>query len=316
MTRTRSKNLSTFAQNVMRLEDLKPVLAAFRARGIDPIALKGLALLSTVYTVDPGERTMADLDLLLEPDQLLPAEEVLLALGYTRVPHHQHTFRGGRGNTRIDLAGEIWYLDRKELARFRERATSIEHRNLAIRIPSLEDHFVYIATHAIVMHGQMRPVWAEDLRRIAALEPDWGAIEKRAQKAGLSIPLSLAIERVFGEEPEGESVAAAPLPLAKAPRGLDRLRVAILDQALNRPETHETGHLLRLLFRRGPVGKCRAALRHLFPGLDFIKRRYGVRSTTGALAQSVWRPVSAPVHVVQYALRTILAPRQGRGEVS
>ncbi len=312
-----SNRLFALAQNVMRLEDLRPVLAALRARKIEPIALKGLALLSTVYASDPGARTMSDLDLLIEEENLTAAEEVLLALGYARVPHHQHTFQGGRGPTRIDLTAEIWYLDSKELASFRERALSVEHDRIRLRIPSSEDHFLFISTHAVVMHGHMRPAWKEDLRRIAALEPDWGAIATRARRAGLTIPLSLAIERVFGDDPAAAGVRIPEVVTQGASlRGLDRLCAAFIRQVLERPETHETGHLLRFLFRGGPMGKCGAILRHLFPGIEFIKRRYGARTTTGAIAQGAWRPVSTMVHVSGYALRTIALPRKKRGELS
>ena len=301
-----SSALDTLAQNVLRLADLDPLLDAFGARQLRPIALKGLALLHTIYDDELSARPMADLDLLVPPERLSEAEEVLLDQGYTRVPHHQSTFVGGEHGTRIDLTDSIWYLDRAELQRFIARSTSVERDGRTLSVPALEDHLLFVATHAVVLHGQLRPAWQEDLRRLIAADPTWPDLVDRARRAGLTVPLSCALERAVGQG----AVVPTGVRETLAPRGTDRVRASILGGILGRPETHETGHLLRLLFRRESGGTVRALWKHVFPGREFIERRYGVKGRPAVLAHQAWRPASTALRTVRYAARSLTASRK------
>ena len=298
--------LDTLAQNVLRLADLDPLLDAFDARQLRPVALKGLALLHTIYDGELSARPMSDLDLLVPPERLGEAEEVLLDQGYTRVPHHQSTFVGGEHGTRIDLTDSIWYLDREELQQFIARSNTIESDGRTISVPALEDHLLFVATHAVVLHGQLRPAWQEDLRRLVASDPSWPDLVERARATGLTVPLSCALESAVEQ---GEMVPTG-VRESLAPRGTDRLRASILGGVLGRPETHETGHLLRLLFRRESGGAWRALWGHLFPGREFIERRYGVKNRPAVLAHQAWRPASTALRTVRYAARSLRAPRK------
>jgi len=66
-------------------------IKAFQAEGIEAIALKGVALLDTIYT-DPGTREMSDIDLLVKPEFAERAQEIV------RCPHDRRAgapFRAG-----------------------------------------------------------------------------------------------------------------------------------------------------------------------------------------------------------------------------
>lgn len=88
---------------------LGEALAAFDARGLRPVALKGAHLAALVYP-DPALRPMNDIDLLFEPDELREAEAALESLGYTGkrktpalgpgVTKHTSTFRRDAASAR------------------------------------------------------------------------------------------------------------------------------------------------------------------------------------------------------------------------
>jgi len=310
--------LDTLAQSILLEDAAGRVVAEWGARGIPAVALKGLALLRTVYRRDPGSRPMADADLLVPPERREEAEAALVALGFARVPGQISAFvpRSGTPPLRIDLEDEIWYLGprgtRELFARARLASPASPARRgagaageIAIAIPTLEDALLHGAIHAVVMHGQLRPVWLEDLRRLALLGPDWALVAGRARAAGLTAPLGIALERA--------ARSGAPVPAeilaALRPRGTDRLRAALLARVLARPETAGTGHLLRFLFRRGARAKLRALARQLFPGREFLARRYGARSRGEALLRGALRPAQSAARGCELLARHCL----GRG---
>ena len=70
------------ARNALHYHELAPVLRALRTAGIPCLVLKGAHLAALVYS-QPAQRTMADIDLLVPMDALLPAGAVLRSLGYS-----------------------------------------------------------------------------------------------------------------------------------------------------------------------------------------------------------------------------------------
>ena len=64
------------------LSELKRVLVALEAGGVHARILKGLPLAQTVFG-DVSLRAPGDIDLLIDPQQIVPADRVLKALGYT-----------------------------------------------------------------------------------------------------------------------------------------------------------------------------------------------------------------------------------------
>jgi len=71
------------AQRSLRMQrDLLPVLDALRAAGVEALAYKGPALSRQLYG-DAGLRHFTDLDLLVHPEAVAGAHDVLLACGFT-----------------------------------------------------------------------------------------------------------------------------------------------------------------------------------------------------------------------------------------
>ena len=72
---------NTFAQNTLMYRELARILESFSEAGIPVILLKGAALALTVYE-DIGLRPMGDLDLLVRPEDLRKAWQIMGKLNY------------------------------------------------------------------------------------------------------------------------------------------------------------------------------------------------------------------------------------------
>lgn len=86
----------TLYRNVILSDELTKILSAFNQRGIRVISLKGIALAEMLYE-NPALRTMSDMDILVQPDDLPRASSLLIEMGYKQLtsPVHQaHPFHG------------------------------------------------------------------------------------------------------------------------------------------------------------------------------------------------------------------------------
>ena len=70
-------------RNKTILEEVNSISALFTTHNMDYVFLKGTALLVSGYYKDIGERMVGDVDILVHPDQLLKAQEILVNNGYT-----------------------------------------------------------------------------------------------------------------------------------------------------------------------------------------------------------------------------------------
>ena len=71
--------------------ELQAILEAFDQQGLDVMPLKGAVLAASIYQ-EPALRRMADLDLLICPDNFEPSCQILTGLGYEQdVVHWKHT---------------------------------------------------------------------------------------------------------------------------------------------------------------------------------------------------------------------------------
>ncbi len=76
-------------QNRILLHDLAESVRALRAAGVETIVLKGAALLAAGH-VPLEARHVDDIDLLVQERDVEAADEALVGLGYTVVPHDAH----------------------------------------------------------------------------------------------------------------------------------------------------------------------------------------------------------------------------------
>lgn len=193
-------------------EQMAPLLAAFRERGIGLIALKGAALAARYYR-SPGLRPFGDIDLLVQPERRDEAAALLRGLGYanfesqdertlewSRGYHYHWSFMPERGF----FAELHWRLMPPEAG------VSLDYEGLwkrsqtfnspagSVGVLSPEDDLIYLSLH-IAKHKMAIPL--RNLVDIAALlrrssDLDWEAIARRAEPWGAASSVAATLGTV------------------------------------------------------------------------------------------------------------------------
>lgn len=140
--RARLAYQTTWATNERHLYETAKVLRALQEAGIETMLLKGAALALEHYR-DLGCRSLGDIDLLVRPEQLRDAHELLLASGFRTL---------GRPRTTLTDAYLSW---EKALNLTSEKITKLDlHWRVLreVRSPDEEEAF-WAAAQKITLHG-------------------------------------------------------------------------------------------------------------------------------------------------------------------
>ena len=178
--------------------ELERVLNLMGRRGVTPLLLKGSALKRRVYD-ESVERSMGDLDLLVEPEFIESSMTALTEGGYSPLTddhpfHHQLTHARGfivelHWRVSDDESGLV--LDEERIL---ARASVDGRGNVPVRIPSQEDLLLHLVSQnegdAI---GLLRRI--VDVDRIVAASPnfDWAYVTRSASAAELDVVLSVTM---------------------------------------------------------------------------------------------------------------------------
>lgn len=293
LTELRNNFLNSAARNLLLYRDLAAILGALQPAGIPVILLKGLHLAKLVYP-QAALRPMADIDLLLRPDDLPQAAQILQSLGYryTRefelgreARKHQHIpplYQTGKPPVELHwhIAGPDSPL-RVDLDGLWERAQPVDVAGLPALVLAPEDLLLHLGLHLV--HHEL----SAGLKRvydIAALVAffgprlDWAQVVDRSTEWGCRKSLFLVLHLA-------DTLLNAPIP----PTVLDQLRpddftppieVLARQRALSvrppQPELHpDLAHLRR---RRPWQIKANAMLGALFPYPEYVAAKYSLPS--------------------------------------
>lgn len=188
---------SIWAANAVLAHHWGEATAALRRARVETVTLKGMALANAVYA-EPGLRPMADIDLLVRPDDRAGALATLRDLGY-RTPGEAADRLGAsrsfaelvRDGTRIDLH---WHAAR--YLRF-ESVVQVDHDGLWSRARPLvtaegrglmlapEDLLLHLVLHLTLGSDFARVLWYADIdavvRRFTG-ELDWQRLVREADR--------------------------------------------------------------------------------------------------------------------------------------
>jgi hypothetical protein len=202
------------AANLALTSELFNLLKLFEEQGIPVIPYKGPVLAASVYG-NLTLRQFGDLDILVQPRDIIRAEDALIAQGYrpTADLGWEHEFRSPDGRVAVDLhqiltSWDFWLaFDMKGLWQ-RLQPVSMFGQNILSFSP--EDLLlilcVYIARDC--WDGQIRLVEIADLAELLRTHPeiDWERTVKEAKKTGtqriLLLGLFLACELLGAKLPE------------------------------------------------------------------------------------------------------------------
>ena len=253
---TDGPGLRVATRNICHLRQLERIAERFAAAGVPLMALKGAALLLTVYR-RPQDRPMSDLDLMVRPEDADRAVELLTELGcqpgrplvrrdfFPRFYYETEFFAGRSFPLRIDLHVRpfrpLRYARTVPNEAFWDDAQPVQVGRAEVLIPSAADMLIHLAAHSAI-HANSRDTWLRDMCVwVDACRDaiDWDGFVERVGDWRLSWPVRGALDAVaqrFGAfMPEGVLTALA------RQRVTWRDRMA-LEQAPHDAET-ATGHL-------------------------------------------------------------------------
>jgi hypothetical protein len=220
---------------LMRLEiQLAEILNTFRENHIRLLVLKGPAIGNTVYD-DPAARPFADLDLLVAPENMVAARNLLKKSGYhwlgnryelSQDFYYEESFIPHAGGMfGIELH---WALDgfsrigRKEhVDQLFDRAITVKSGNLTFEALDPVDAMIHRALKNVYHKDkEMRLIWLVDVALLAQRISEaglWPVLQERsvAWHARLALELSLLVAKEWTapDLPEGfEDFAAWPHP--------------------------------------------------------------------------------------------------------
>jgi len=200
--------------NLRLIHDLKEILRQSHRRGIRPVLLQGMDLISEIYE-DVGLRPMVDIDLWVLKKDHPGFVKILLGSGYESDPLYPNTFR--RGSTTVDLHTHLLWADRIRARQFLLSRTdeeiyrdsrTVTWEGEEAQCLSRYDQVIYLALHAL-KHRFNRLIWLVDIKNITAhWDPsEWEALRSRAKELGQPRILSYVLfllSHVFGYQPPKE----------------------------------------------------------------------------------------------------------------
>ena len=254
-----------WARNLRLMQLAKTVHIAFATAGIPVMALKGSALVAH-RLIDRSIRPMEDLDILVRPDRIADAVDVLERLGMRAWPFRRDSllrrlapqaevpgsaFRTANGEY-VDLHWSAMHLDRRSDADVEmwQRSRSTDFEGACIRVPNSIDLVLQICGHGSQDGGAalLRAVVDTAIVVRGTAQFDWSMLLARAVQHRMSAVVSDALG-ILADAIGDENVAqdsrcpCQPSWIHRAGRGLGRTTQSwISSSGANR----RAGHRIRL----------------------------------------------------------------------
>jgi putative nucleotidyltransferase-like protein len=301
--RLQAKAAAEAAGDLLRGRQLRRVVDAMHARGVDPLLMKGAHLAYSHYP-RPDLRPRADTDLLVAADGRSIAHDVLLELGYEPMPLmsgelvlYQAGYIWRTGSAALDTIDLHWKIANPQVfagvLTYEEliaRAVPIPRLSAAARGLSDVDALLLASVHRVAHHNDSDLlIWLYDIDLLARRLPpnDWRQVadvateRKVAQVVGRSLARAAA---VFG----------TPVPDLMA--SLSWGRSPELSAAYLIPRRHVFTMLDEFRALKNWSDRLRLLREHLFPPEQYMR--------------SVFAPASAAPLAVLYARRLVRGTRK------
>jgi hypothetical protein len=267
-----SPRLKTAAANLRVDLVTREVAEAFDECGIPHLLLKGPSVACWLY--GPGERAYVDSDLLVAPERYGDASQVLLSLGFRPPPDGgwatesaDGSWLRGSGEPAVDFHRRIWG-PRAQPRRVWDDAYAekVFVCVLGRDIPTLgiTARALHVLMHA-VQHGGRSEQALEDLRRVVrSSEVDWVKV------SGLAVSWDATSAFFAGLSLIRDDAAALGLAVPSLPDDLEvQARLHELPALAH--------HIAKVRARNGLLPQLATALRRLFPGAAYMRKRYATR---------------------------------------
>ena len=293
-TRMLELNRLETAQNLVLERELQNVLRAFNEAHISVLLFKGPALAYTVYP-EAYLRTYHDVDVLIRPDDLPRAQELLLQMGYTFYEEYRANVTNSKrtGFNYILARSDSWLeipIELHTAPHPSEIGTDFEVESLWLKAQHIEvlgestltmhpiDHLLYLCWH-YRFHGFTRLLWLYDLvvmLRAAGPELDWIELVQAARRQHLATTLYYCLS--WCRDLFGVSIPADVFIRLQPPWAC-----RLIVERIAMPNAMEIlassgGQSRRIIAHRAmvdsTVGLIKASVQALFPSPASIGRRY------------------------------------------
>lgn len=280
--------------------------AILREAGFRPIALKGMALAFGAYPA-PQLRPLRDVDLLFDAQEVLAAQELLLAHPtYRRAiwagsygieyGHQLPEIEDRESGLVIELHHRLnargWEEEGGLLAMIRERTGTVMLLGEELQVPSPHANFMHLLEHATLHHAFANgPLTLADFYFLAShWSLDWDRIEEVCEQLGLGRSLQAVVRLAH-------ALGARWMPNSLAERAASASPIvpAAARAMLASNETVESHAQLRRLARRTGkgAGPFAAISRMLQPD------RYQLAKLSGRSPDSHWRWLGYPTWLAE-----------------
>lgn len=212
LSRLHDHTQSITLENVRLASELHTIANGFENQGIRWLPFKGLILAEALYG-DLTRRSFKDIDLLIHPEDLSQAVDILEASGFERensLPRLDDSLvRGGpitgslvaeytlhRSNVEIEVRCSVGEPDLPFTPDFQalwSRRTTVEVANKKVPALSPEDRVLMLAYHG-TKHNWHRLKWICDFAAAATCSNiDWSILTKRAKRHGIERKMLIGI---------------------------------------------------------------------------------------------------------------------------
>ncbi len=282
---------ATALVDTLRLQDLGRILDALAERDIPAVLVKGAALGATLYR-DIGLRATGDLDLLIHPQDLPAARQVLLALGYTPTeveltPGSDLAYRNEQAYRHQDRAQVVvelhwhlldvpYYIRHVPIAWFWQHTETVEIEGHPVRVLNPEANLLYLPAHLALHHRFHGLRWLIDLALLVykhQTDLDWSTVISATQEFELLLALRATLDRLAASWPS--------LPLQEPLARLHDLEPSAFEQRLYRlltaePRTPFLDFYGDILCLPTAAERARFVLHNVFPQPAYMIQRYRI----------------------------------------
>jgi len=209
---------NTLYRNVVLSNELTKVLSVFSKHGISAITLKGTILAEQLYG-NPGLRTVADMDILVQPEEISLASSLLSEMGYKQSvtkraldhPFHELYCKQVQFSMIIELH---WNLDDQKLVAVPQQ--EIWHRAQLLQIEggttmvlSPEDTLLFLSNHLTKQDNQLLRSLCDITELIKKYNGvlDWDYIIESAHSWGIGTGVYYSLSRA-------QNLLEAPVPVS------------------------------------------------------------------------------------------------------
>lgn len=299
-TQMRQSFLWSRGRSFQMERQLRVIIEAFNEDGISVLVLKGPALARAIYP-DPATRPSSDIDLLVLPEHVIKARNILGSLGYKCLEKRFETFRNfhcdeefihkkdSKNNIGVEIhwalsmfSGSKWKVDINEIF---SRSVKIETPGLSFMILHPVDNLIHASLHMLIGHSQdLRLIWIYDCALLAhhiTLTNDWEMLIKKSETYETHIVLKNALKMAQLWSNPGIPTRFSDLYLKTEPSRLNLFGQADIDDiAWSDPIQWRSDQISKFTFKLffsnnlSPFKRALCLFHIIFPHPDIVRMKY------------------------------------------